>query len=420
MLPSLALLAATCTQLTNARAQTSEPAAPPVQLDNAHGAIAGSTRFIGLGGAFVAIADDSEGVAINPASVALRLPYSWSAWDYGFGVDFAVGSFLPKNDLYNRAGQNGVGKSSALFGSLAAVVYYDYAGVGVSAEAQSNAASNQSQTQGINTDLAANFGMVHASLAYGFFDGQVLLGAGPRVVGLSFDRQSSGSGPLSTAGVGYEAGVVYKPTVQQYRLAATVKSPIDARVSAGGAEPSTVHVPWEMAFGFAYQLGSRPLNPPFVTAADFARHGSVAPKPSKAELAAAEQQLFERYQRQQRWYLLVSAQISLSESDGDHVGVERYWNGREDVAPQPVVSPRVGMETEVVPHWLRLRGGSYYESARRGVSAARVHGTGGMDIKLFEWNVFGLAKPFDYFQLSLAADAARSYLNTSFSIGFWH
>jgi len=29
-------------------------------------------------------------------------------------------------------------------------------------------------------------------------------------------------------------------------------------------------------------------------------------------------------------------------------------------------------------------------------------------------------QPFDYFQLSLAADAARSYLNTSLSIGFWH
>jgi hypothetical protein len=412
---------ASCAFAAGASAQTTEsPQAPPVQLDNAHGAIAGSTRFIGLGGAFVAIADDSEGVAINPASVALRLPYSWSKWDYGFGVDFAIGSFLPKNDLYNRAGSNDAGKSSALFGSLAAIVYYDYVGVGVSAEAQSNAAGNQAQAQGINTDLAANFGVVHASLAYGFCDGQLLLGAGPRLVGMSFDSHSSGSGPLSTAGVGYEAGVVYKPTVQQYRLAAAVKSPINARVSAGVAEPSTVHVPWEMALGFAYQFGARALNPPFVTAADLARQTSAGRDPSKAELQRAQQELFDRYQRRQYWYLLVSAQLSLSESDGDHVGVERYWSGREDVAPQPVVSPRVGVETEVVPHRLRLRGGSYYESARRGISPARAHGTGGMDIKLFEWSMFGLLKPFDYFQLSLAADAARSYLNTSFSIGFWH
>jgi hypothetical protein len=49
-----------------------------------------------------------------------------------------------------------------------------------------------------------------------------------------------------------------------------------------------------------------------------------------------------------------------------------------------------------------------------------MHGTGGVDIKLFKWSVFGLFEPFDYWQLSLAADGARSYLNTSFSIGFWH
>jgi len=49
-----------------------------------------------------------------------------------------------------------------------------------------------------------------------------------------------------------------------------------------------------------------------------------------------------------------------------------------------------------------------------------VHGTGGCDIKLFRWNIFGLLDRFDYWQLSLGADAARQYLNTSFSIGFWH
>lgn len=54
-------------------------------------------------------------------------------------------------------------------------------------------------------------------------------------------------------------------------------------------------------------------------------------------------------------HLLVSGQILLSKSDGDHVGVERSWSGREDVAPQPVVSPRVGVETEAIPHWLKVR-----------------------------------------------------------------
>jgi hypothetical protein len=78
------------------------------------------------------------------------------------------------------------------------------------------------------------------------------------------------------------------------------------------------------------------------------------------------------------------------------------------------------VESEVLPHILRLRAGSYYEAERVNLTPSRVHGTGGFDVRLFEWDVFGLVKPFDYWQLSVAADAARAYLNTSFSIGFWH
>lgn len=383
-------------------------------VERTRGPIAGSTRFIGLGGAFVSLADDTEGVAINPASPALRLPYSWSKWDYGFGVDFSVGAWLPKNDLYNGAGSQNGGKTSALFGSLAAIVYYDYAGVGVSAEAQSNAASRPDRAQGIDTSLAGNFGLVHASLAYGFLRGELLVGAGARLVGASFGS----GGPLSAAGVGYEAGVLYKPTAEQYRLAVTYKSAIDAATS--GAATNHVHVPWDLAFGFAYQLGVRRLNPAFVTAKDLARAASPGTEPSKAEIERAEHELFRRYERMQRRYLLISAQVSLTESDGDHVGVERFWSGTEYVAPQPVVSPRLGVESEVIAHHLRLRGGSYYEAGRRGMSPARVHGTGGADIRLFEWDVFGLVKPFDWWRLSLGADVARAYLNTSISIGFWH
>jgi hypothetical protein len=399
-----------------ARAQTAK-----ATIDTARGPISGSTRRIGMGGAFVAIADDSEGVAINPASSALRLPYSFSQWDYGIGVDVAIGAWLPKNDLYNQGRAEGSGKSSALFGSLAAVIYAGHAGLGIAAEAQSNAASRADQVQGIGTNLGANFGVVHMNLAYGFFDGQLLLGAGPRFIGMSFDRHSSG-GPLSTAGIGYEAGFVAKPITKPYRVAAAVKSPISATVPGDGATGTYVHVPWEMSLGFAYQFGKRPFNPRFSSAASVARSRVPAgTAPSDADVERAEHDLFEAYQRQQRWYLLVSTELGLAQGDGDHVGVERYWSKRGTASSsRPVISPRLGVESEVVPHILRLRAGSYYEPERFNLTPARVHGTGGFDVRLFEWDVFGLIKPFDYWQLSIAADAARAYLNTSFSIGFWH
>jgi hypothetical protein len=394
-------------------ATTASAQSQPAAFDTARGTVTGSTRRIGLGGAFVAIADDTEGVAINPASDAVRLPYSWDAFDYGLGIDVAVGGWLPKNDIYNQPRSGNTSTSTALFGSLAAVINYNQAGLGISAEAQRNAASRQDQTQGISTNLAANFGMLHASLAYGFLDGQLLLGAGTRLVGLSF-AGGSNSGPL-TAGVGYEAGVIVKPIVTQYRIAAAMKSPIDASVSGSpGAAPSTAHVPWELALGFAYQFGARPLNPAFLTAAEHARRTRPGGEPSKAEIKQAEDELFENYEKRERWYLLVSSELSLIEGGG-HVGLSG-----EAAKARPIISPRLGLESEVVQRILKLRAGSYYEPALVAEARSRIHGTGGFDVRLFEWDVFGLVRPFDYWQLSVGADGARNYLNTSFSIGFWH
>ena len=388
-------------------------------VDAVRGPVTGSTRRIGLGGAFVAIAEDTEGVAINPASTAVRLPYSFQDWDHGFGLDVAVGAWLPKNDVYNQGttasqDQAKADRSTALFGSLALLVNYRHFGVGVSAEAQRNAASRADQTPGVDTNFAANFGMVHLNAAYGYLDGQLLLGAGPRVVGVSFDRSGS-SGVLGTAGVGYEAGVLVKPTHQQYRLAAAVKSPIDAQLAAEpGVAPGTVHVPWEVAFGLAYQFGARSLNPRLVTAREVARRTTAHREPTEAELDHAAQELFERYQERQRWYLLLSTELSVIQGGGP-VGLSG-----QTAMERPAISPRMGLESEVIPHYLRLRAGSYYEAALIAGTQSRIHGAGGFDVKLFKWSVFGLLAPFDYWKLSLGADAARSYLNAAISIGIWH
>jgi hypothetical protein len=403
-----------------ALAQDTAPQAPGT-IDAGKGPIAGSTRFIGLGGAFVAIADDTEGVAINPASSAVRLPYSWSAWDYGFGIDFSIGAWLPKNDFYNQSGTAQNSTSTALFGSVGGDVYYRHLGLGVAAEAERNAATRQDQVQGVSRNFAANFGLVHASLAYGFFDGQLLLGLGPRVVGLSFDRQSSG-GILSSAGMGYEAGVIVKPQTAQYRAGVAVKSPIDAKLpTEPGVPTSTVHVPWQVALGFAYQFGRPPLNPPLVVAADLARKNVNGREPTPSEIQATEDSLFESYEARERFYLLVSTELSLIQGGGDNTALTQF--GTETGPPTiggAIVSPRLGLESEVIPHYLKLRAGSYYEQPLVDGARFRVHGTGGLDVRLFRWNVFGLIHRFDIWQLSLAADAARSYLNTAVSIGFWH
>ena len=390
-----------------ARAQQSNE---PTTIDAVRGTIRGSTRFIGLAGAFVAIADDTKGVPINPASVAVRLPYSWDAFSYGFGVDFSVASWLPKNDIYNQPEEPN--RNGALFGSIAAIVNYRHAGFGLSAEAEQNDVSHRAQ--GVSANLTANFGLVHLDTAYGFFEGQLLLGAGMRVLGLSFDS-SSRRNALLTSGLGATAGFIVKPTGQQFRIGAAVEQAIDAHFEGDAATPpTTMHVPWTAALGLAYQFGSRPLNRPFVTAGDRARQNAAGCEPTDDDTKEAAKQLFDEYQKEQTWYLLVTTELAVLEGPhnaplGNYVPIDRM-----------LFSPRLGLESEVVPGWLRLRGGSYVELPVTKEGEARVHGTAGADIKLFAWSVFGLVHPFDYWQLSLAADGAKHYLNTSFSVGFWH
>lgn len=267
--------------------------------------------------------------------------------------------------------------------------------------------------QGVDSSLAANFGIVHLNLAYGFLDGQLLLGAGPRVVGMSFDR-SSGSSLLSTGGVGYEAGFIIKPIAQQFRVAAAFKSAVDAKAPGSAGSSSNVHVPWEVAVGFAYQFGVRPFNPPLITAKQLARQQATNGEPTDADIKKAEDDLFEGYLRRQRRYVLISTELSVVEGGGP-VGLSG-----QTAMDRPVISPRLGVESEVIPHHLRLRAGSYYEPALIAGTRSRIHGTGGFDVRLFRWSVFGLIDRFDYWQLSVGADVARSYLNTAFSIGFWH
>jgi hypothetical protein len=390
---------------SHARAQATTA---PSTVDPVRGTIKGSTRYIGLAGAFVAVADDTEGVAINPASVAVRLPYSWDAFSYAFGVDISIATWLPKNDIYNAPASAGAG---SLFGSLSLLVNYQHAGFGVAAEAEQNAVSRE--TQGISTKLTANFGLIHTAIAYGYFNGQLELGAGLRMVGFSFDASES-IVPL-TAGLGYTAGLIVKPTKQQFRVGVTIEQPINAKLPAtAGTRAVTADVPWTSALGFAYQFGPRRLNPPFVTVDARARRNTGGCEPTPDDLKRAARELFDEYEQSQTFYVLLSTELAFIEGGGD------FALGSRLAIDRPLISPRLGLESEVLPSHLRLRVGSYLELPTTENASTRVHGTGGLDVKLFEWDVFGLVHPFDYWQLSLAADGARSYLNTSFSIGFWH
>ena len=85
-----------------------------------------------------------------------------------------------------------------------------------------------------------------------------------------------------------------------------------------------------------------------------------------------------------------------------------------------VFSPRLGAESEIIPHWLRVRAGTYLEPTRFETSTPRAHYTGGFDVRAFKWNVFGLW-PDDYlWRVGVGYDLTRAYSSVSVTIAGWY
>jgi len=85
-----------------------------------------------------------------------------------------------------------------------------------------------------------------------------------------------------------------------------------------------------------------------------------------------------------------------------------------------VVSPRLGVESGVIPDWLKLRAGTYLEPTRFEDSHARMHVTAGFDLRLAIWRVFGLW-PDDYmWRLGFGLDVAERYSTWGITLAGWY
>ncbi len=230
--------------------------------------------------------------------------------------------------------------------------------------------------------------------------------------------------------------------------------------------PSQVALPWDVNVGLAVQLG-RPFNPRWIDPAEAlaqldrfveyrkrerARNrrarirramaaGSTEGAATQAVDAEIEGEetldaihldraeralrlhLKDRYKALQRFYVLISSSLLITGPVENAVGVESFLQGRVQRSGEKVTfSPRLGVESEVVPGWLTLRAGTYGEPTRfdRAGARARLHGTTGLDLKLFPWTVFGLFDDGTHWRVSGALDAARRYFSWGVSIGVWH
>jgi hypothetical protein len=230
--------------------------------------------------------------------------------------------------------------------------------------------------------------------------------------------------------------------------------------------PRHTEAPWSGRVGFAFQV-LRPFNPRWITAEERAsdelaeldereqairrnyaarierareandansfkrvselrdelsrRLAWIADKREKAK-KEAWRELRERVRYEMpRRYLMVSTELRITGRVENGVGVESFLAQTVQRSGRHItVSPRIGMESEVWPHRLKLRAGTYAEPSRFRRRDYRMHATFGFDLALFQWEVFGLW-PEDYiWQLSGAVDLTAGYQAFSVSLGGWY
>lgn len=454
-------------------------------VDLTQGVVLAGTRVLGLGGAYVAIGEGFDGSAQTAAAPAVRVPDSFDHFDYDIGFSLTFPASVKGNDLFNTGRKTSLQATQrdALFLNFGAVVQDGRWGFGLRADFMTFEIPSETQSLGLVSRFGGLSMQLARSWYDGqLFTGIGSRGTGLSIE----NRDPGPGEPkklFSIEGASGEVGLLWRPNWQPFRAGLAFRSgvitndlktdvPRDANgdrvLTRGGRTlylPSNVALPWDLNVGAAVQLGPRPMNPRWIDPAQALarmerfldwrrgererRHRarvSTAPIPSRkaaesaaeaedAELStldamhrrrverAVRDELRRRYREMRRFYLLLSASVLVTGPVKNAVGVESFLQGRVNRSGRrTTVSPHFGAETELIPHWTKIRAGGYFEPSRFADRAlgGRTHGTVGFDQNLFPWTVFGLFDEDTSWRLSSALDISRNYLAWGASVGVWH
>lgn len=452
-------------------------------IDLYQGAVWGGSRITSLGGSLVANAYDVDGMLQNPAAPAVRPFFSVTDFDYWLGFGLTFPSSLSNMDFFNSGGKTGVAQApdSLIYVTPALILQFGSLGVGVNMEYQSYALGEVEDLASGTARVSSRYTQTHIQVANAFLDGELTVGGGLRLLNnrVVLSAGTNEVSPLSASGLGAEVGLVYKPFGEHYRLGVAYRSSISAqsaystgailnedndvvlRTTRGDIYlPESANLPWDLNLGASYDLGKSEPNGPWISdrilaereelrlrleilAAKDRRDRGLATAESEAEKTLIEEEyeaervrlekemarartdaywkIQQRLATQSRNIGMITASLLISGSVDNSVGVESFVAQTVNRSGEAVVfSPRLGSEVEVVPDFLRLRAGTYLEPTRFDTSTPRPHYTGGIDIPLGVWNVFGLW-PDDYrWRLAGAVDMARDFSTVSFSVAGWY
>jgi hypothetical protein len=438
------------------------------------GPLLAPVHVTGVGGAYVAFAQDTEGSAVNAASPAVRDPYSVTWFEYDLSAGLSFPGFLSGHDTdFDNRGTT-VDNQTANVNSFVDVNFgatLQFGGVGVAATGDLQQFSLSQSAKGLTMQV----GRWKALAAYGLFDGKLVIGAGARILTMQI-LQSGGPTLLTVSAAGPEVGALLMPTGSQWRVGAAARAPVGGSVAgsdnltrqdgvlkaANFVLPSAVVSPWEVDLGLAYQLGPRPLNPGWenpheqeswleqriadqraerallqeaelssmTPAEQLAREPALEAEEARlraiedAQLAAESQRLYDqrkaRYANWPREKILLLASVLLTGASSNAVSLQGFLDQHvETVGKSVTVTPRLGMEGEPLRDRLTLRVGTYVEPSRYEAGTPRQHFTFGGDVRLFPIDFWGLV-PQANWKIGFFIDLAPRYENYGLAIGNWH
>lgn len=422
------------------------------RIDLFQGPVLGGARMTGLAGAYAPIAEGVAGFQSNAASPAVRPLYSRSWFDYDWDLGVTFPNSLKNTDFDNN-GRVGFAYSNFLFFTAGLNLQFGNWGAGFSAQAQQY---DLGTSEGTQRALRVTLLRANALLARSMFDGQLVIGAGARVVSLSLGARQGNAAQdtpiFSTGSAGTEAGVLVAPLALPMRFALTARSvmapnaaessdavkddglgkfvPLATAADGTPTEkmylPQTVELPWELDASIALQLG-RPLNQQWVNTHhppdDYLR---VEKTPDGGTRRIHDKKYVEKLAKQKydalpRQKLLIVASVLVSGPVQNAIGVESFLSQRIQRSGQRAsVTPRLGIEAEPFANAIQLRAGSYLEPSRFASGSPRLHGTLGLEIRLFRWSVFGLLDDDTSWRVGGYGDVSRNYLGWGVTAGMWY
>jgi hypothetical protein len=349
----------------------------------------GSPRLIAMAGAINSVAAGAAGLYTNPASAAVR-PET-RADKFAWNVYFSTYAPASGQDINNN-GQPITRVRRSLLGAAGLLLQYDKWGLSLDLGYTAHEIAPEA-----GGGLGVRSIIPHVVLARTLLDDEIAIGLGLRGGALDVYTLDGHKTLFTRAGGSAEAGVVWRPRDRDFRLAGSGGLPVTTGALSGGCDPQSCYgyilpraavVPWEAIGGGAWRLAATRWNQPAST--DYRDERS----------------------------LTVAFDLSLMGAVDHGYGMEAFAAKQLQPSGRGITFiPRLGLEAEVLPGWLRLRAGSYHEGARFVGIPGRWHGTGGAEVRLVGFRLLGHERRVS---LSFAGDLAPRYHNAGVSLGLWN